>query len=259
MPPHLAVQIVNFNTKAHVEGALRSLARDATGGRFSTTFNVVDNASGDDLKGLQDTVQADVAVLQSPRNDGFGAGHNILARTTDADILCIVNPDVELAEPRVLERLLRHFEDPAVAVVGPRLVTPDGRVQRWDHGELRGLRARVANGAGHAHWRERTGPADVAWVSGAFLLVRRSAFEAVGGFDERFFLYKEEEDLCLRIRALGQRVVYDPTVAVQHVGSVVADRQTQMAASVAYYAQKHLRPRRRRALDLLYRHVTRRI
>lgn len=258
MPTTLAVLLVNYNTKAHIAATVPALLKDLADAPFISQISVVDNASGDDLGGLAATFDASVEFHQSPVNGGFGAGHNLLARFTVADLLCIVNPDIALPQPRTLERLVQRFDDPSIAVVGPRLITEEQRTQRWDHGELRGFRARVANGAGHAHWQERAAPTDVAWVSGAFLLIRRETFEAVGRFDERFFLYKEEEDLCLRVRQYGGRVLYDPTVSVEHVGSVVADRETQMAPSVAYYAQKHLPGWRRHPLDFLYRHVTRR-
>ncbi len=255
----LAVQLVNYNTRDHLEPALSAVLADLDGAPFAATVGVLDNASDDDLGDLEAAFAGRVTFARSATNGGFGAGHNQLAANADATLLCIVNPDVTLPEPRTLERLVRWFDDASVVAAGPRLVTTDGATQRWDHGERRGLLAWVANGAGHAYWRERRAPADVAWASGAFLLVRRQAFAAIGGFDERFFLYKEEEDLCLRLRAAGGRVVYDPTVAVGHVGSVVADRQRQMAASVAYFAEKHLPPRRRRVLGWLHAHVTRRL
>jgi GT2 family glycosyltransferase len=134
------------------------------------------------------------------------------------------------------------------------LVGEDGAPQRWDHGDLHGLRARISNGAGAAYWRERHERADVAWVSGACMVISRAAFEAAGGFDERFFLYKEEEDLCLRVRRQGGRVVYEPAVRVTHVGSVVAKRAHEhFRPSIDYYVQKNFPRRwRRRLMYALY-------
>ena len=117
-------------------------------------------------------------------------------------------------------------------------------VARGDHGELHGFRARVALAAGDSHYRRRDSPADVAWVSGAACLVDRAAFDAVGGFDPEFFLYKEEEDLFVRMRERGGRVLYLPTVRMRHDGGVVASRDEHMPSSVARFAAKHA-PRRR--------------
>ena len=105
-----------------------------------------------------------------------------------------------------MERLLAALGG-GVAAVGPQLVSAGGAVDPRDHGELRGFRARVAQAAGDSHYRRRDAPADVAWVSGARVPGRRAAFDAVGGFDPEFFLFKEEEDLFLRIRERGGRVL----------------------------------------------------
>ena len=255
----LTVQVVNYDTAEYLRPCLGSLLDALTQTPVAARIAVLDNASGDDLAPLAAEFPG-VGFVRSERNLGFGGGHNRLAADGTSPLLCFVNPDVVCDQRDVLARLLAALEDPAVAVAGPLLRTPDGSPQRFDHGELRGLRARVANGAGHAHWRPRAEPCDVAWVSGAFLLVRRAAFDAVGGFDEGFFLYKEEEDLCLRVRATGARVRYVPTAEARHVGSVVAGRDPALlAASDARFAGKHLSPGWRRAYGLLYRHVTRRL
>jgi len=256
----LAVQIVNYRTAGYLEGCLEGVlaALDAT--PVASRVLVLDNASGDDLSALERRFGDRVRFVASAENLGFGGGQNRLAAAHDAGLLCCVNPDVTVERPDVFARLLGALADPGVAVAGPLLHTPDGSPQRWDHGELRGLRARVANGAGHAHWRPRAAALDVAWVSGAFLLVRREAFAAVGGFDAGFFLYKEEEDLCLRIRRRGGRVRYVPEAQAVHAGGVVAGRDPdRLAASVARFQAKHVPPARGRMLGALHRHVTRRL
>lgn len=260
MPADLAVQVVNYRTSAYLGPCLDSVLAALAQTGVSARVLVYDNGSGDDLSGLERRFAGEVGFVMGPENLGFGAAQNRLAALSDARLLCCVNPDVTVDRRDVFARLLTAFADERVAVAGPRLVTPDGATQRWDHGELRGLRARVANGAGHAHWRERPAPAEAAWVSGAFLMVRREAFAAVGGFDEDFFLYKEEEDLCLRIRRAGGRVLYVPTAEVTHVGGVVAGRDPELLrASTERFAAKHHPGLRRRLLEAVYLHVTRRI
>lgn len=261
MPADLAVQVVNYRTRDYLGPCLESIVAALAPLDLTARVLVYDNASGDDLSALRERFAGSVEFVAGAENLGFGAAQNRLAARTDARLLCCVNPDVVADRGAVFPPLLAAFADERVAVAGPRLVTPDGATQRWDHGELRGLRARVANGAGHAHWRERSGPTEVAWVSGAFLTVRRQAFAAVGGFDEAFFLYKEEEDLCLRIRRAGGRVLYVPQAAATHVGGVVAGRDPALlrAATDRYVAKHHPPGLRRRALEALYTHVTRRI
>ncbi|MDX8151686.1 glycosyltransferase family 2 protein [Patulibacter brassicae] len=259
MDPELVVQIVNFRTRDVLGPCLDGVLADLDDVGIPHRVLVLENGSGDDLSDLVAARGDRVELLVGARNLGFGGGHNRLAAAARSPWLCCVNPDVTIPRPGVLRGLLRHGADPRVVAVGPLLRTEDGAPQRWDHGELRGVRAAVARGAGHSHWRTRSRPVPAAWVSGAFLLLRRSAFDAVGGFDEGFFLYKEEEDLCLRLRGRGGRIVYDPTVSAGHVGGVVARRDEHLDASLARFRAKHVPPLRGAACDWLFRNVTRRI
>lgn len=260
MSPELVVQIVNFRTRSYLERCLEGLLDELAASGIAHRVLVLENGSGDRLDDVVAPYGERVELVVGQQNLGFGGGHDLLATRADSPFLCCLNPDVAIERRGVFAALLEHFADPAVVAAGPLLLTDAGERQVWDHGELRGLRARVANGAGHAHWRPRERPTEVAWVSGAFLLLRRSAFDAVGGFDRRFFLYKEEEDLCLQLRRAGGRIVYDPRVAARHVGGVVARREEHLETSIARYVEKNLPGRRRRwLLDQLYRHVTRRI
>jgi GT2 family glycosyltransferase len=255
MPPELTVQIVNFRTRDHLGPCVESLlpALAATG--LSRRIAILENGSGEDLSAFAE--HADISV--SAENLGFGGGHNRLASGNASPLLCLVNPDIVCDREDVLVRLLAALEGERVVAAGPLLRTPAGAPQRFDHGELRGLQAVVANGAGRAHWRPRERTTEVAWVSGAFLLVRRAAFEAAGGFDEDFFLYKEEEDLCLRLRRAGGRILYVPEASAMHVGSVVAGRDPELlAAADARFEAKHAAGPRGAAMRALYS-VTRRI
>ena len=224
--PDVAVQIVNYNTAAHLAACLETVDRDLAGGELDARVLVVDNASDDDLSALEDRWAGRVEFHRSPDNVGFGAGHNLLAAKHDARTLLLLNPDTELIEPRTIARLLEALSAANdVAAVGPQLLTLERTVHPWDHGELRGFGARLAAAGGSSHHRERHERAEVAWVSAASSLIAREDFDAVGGFDPGFFLYKEEEDLFLRIRRRGGRVVYEPSVRVLHVGSVTGVRR----------------------------------
>ena len=80
---------------------------------------------------------------------------------------------------------------------------------------------------------------EVAWVSGAVFLIKSDVFEKAGGFDENFFLYKEEEDLCISIRKLGEKIFYNPEIRFMHISSVVAKKEIHMPASAKYFNEKH--------------------
>ena len=249
VPLELAVQVVNFRTRRQLAACLESVLEDIAG--LDARVFVLDNASGDDLTDLA-ARHPSVAFETAEANLGFGAGHNRLAGRHDATALLLLNPDTRFVEPATAGRLLALLD--GAAAVGPQLIGADGVVDPRDHGELRGFRARVAQAAGHSHYRRRDAPADVAWVSGAACLVAREWFDRVGGFDPGFFLFKEEEDLFLRIRRAGGRVRYEPGVRVRHDGGVVASRDAYLAASVARFADKHVR--RARLMLPVHRAVT---
>ena len=154
----------------------------------------------------------------------------------------------------VLGTLVRACADPDVAVAGPMLVGSDGPRSDGTMASFTGC----AHGSRTARARRTGASATTAPTSpgcpGACMMIDRGAFAAAGGFDERYFLYKEEEDLCLRIRRAGQRVRYEPSVRVSHVGSVVAERRPEhFRPSIDHYLRKNFPRRwRRRALRVLY-------
>ena len=246
----VAIQVVNYRTRAHLEACLPTVLADAPGARVL----VLDNASGDDLSDLA-ARHPEVEFVAGEENVGFGAGHNLLAARHDAGALLLLNPDTRFVEPRTVERLHAALGAGVVAV-GPQLVSASGEWDPRDHGELRGFRARVAQAAASSHYRRRDAAADAAWVSGAACLVSHAAFDAVGGFDPGFFLYKEEEDLFLRMRQAGGRVVYLPSVRVRHDGAAVASRDVHMPDSLARFTDKHIGSRlQRRVMPAVHRAV----
>jgi N-acetylglucosaminyl-diphospho-decaprenol L-rhamnosyltransferase len=237
----LTVQIVNYRTRAHLERCLESVVADLTASGLDHEIRLLDNASGEPLDDLARR-HAHVIACTAERNLGFGAGHNRLAADGDARYLWILNPDAEIVEADTAIRLIAALEeDAAVQAVGPRLLCADGTPQPYDHGRLNGPRARLALRGGHSYWRATNARRRVAWVSGAAVMLERAAFAALGGFDERFFLYKEEEDLCVRLRAGGGAVLYEPSVSVRHVGAVVAGQPRWAAESERYFIAKHCR------------------
>jgi N-acetylglucosaminyl-diphospho-decaprenol L-rhamnosyltransferase len=188
-------------------------------------------------------------------NRGFGAGCNAGSQEGDAPALLFLNPDARIDESS-LRRLSDVLDrDPRVGVTAPRILEADGTLA-WSQRRFPRLRStyaralflnRVFRGAG---WTDELirdeqaygQPGSPDWVSGACLLVRRSVFEAVGGFDERFFLYCEDKDLCRRIREAGYDVRYEPGATARHEGGASAPRAgllPVLARSRVAYASKH--------------------
>ncbi|HEX9343537.1 MAG TPA: glycosyltransferase family 2 protein, partial [Actinomycetota bacterium] len=167
-------------------------------------------------------------VLENHANLGYSRAVNLGMASTGASWILVANPDTRL-EPGALARLVACGEaDPRIGCVGPRLRNPDGtdyptgrRFPSLLMGALHALLAPAwpdnpATRRYHLTELDRTHPVGVDWVSGACMLVRRSAFAAAGGFDESYFMYFEDMDLCLRLARGGWRVVFEPRAAVHH-------------------------------------------
>jgi N-acetylglucosaminyl-diphospho-decaprenol L-rhamnosyltransferase len=235
----IAVQIVSYRTRRYLERCVETVVSDLEGSSMAFEINLLDNASGEDLSEVAARVP-NCRAFTAPTNLGFGGGHNLLAGRTEAPFLLILNPDVEFLFPETVERLLLPVASvDRVKACGPKLLTAEGRPQPYDHGRLHGLRAAIALKGGHSYWRQTDTRQEVAWVSGAAALIERGAFLRVGGFDERLFLYKEDEDLCLRLREAGGQVIYEPAAAVRHHGSVVAEQHREIDVASKYYFSKH--------------------
>ncbi len=193
---------------------------------------VVDNASSDETVRLLRAAEAEhphLSIHELGRNAGYAAAVNAaFARAPGRDLL-LVNPDVELSNgetPRALARVLDH--EPGVGVVAPRLVGEDGEPQ--PNARLYPSLAAMLGGTAAARiapplrrsYERYVAPSrserarTVDWVIGGAMLIRRTAFIAVGGWDERFFLYIEDTDFCRRCNRAGWEVVFEPSVSLRH-------------------------------------------
>jgi N-acetylglucosaminyl-diphospho-decaprenol L-rhamnosyltransferase len=216
---------------------------------------VVDNDSPDDA--LATIADLPVRVIEAGRNGGFAFGCNVGAAAGSAPYVLLLNPDARI-ESEALAALVKVLEDdPAAAMVGPRIVDDEGglmRTQRsfprlrstWSQALFLHRLARRARWADEVIWDPEAyeRPASPDWISGACMLVRRTALEQIGGLDERFFLYCEDIDVCRRIRAAGHGIRYEPAASVRHRGGHSAPRSAMLAIyarSRVLYARKHYR------------------
>lgn len=226
MTPALGAVIVNYNAGPELRRALESIDREAGG---SWQGVVVDNASADGSEAAAMEF-AQVRLVRNSENVGFARGVNQAIRECPADRIVIMNPDCQLM-PGSLPPLMAVLDsDPRCAIVAPLVRDPDGSPQgnaRGDPDMLTGLFGRSSAlrrtlpALEVARRNVIVGTADdasttVDWVSGACMLVRRDAFVGVGGFDERYFMYWEDADLCRRLRAHGHTIRFAPAAAAVH-------------------------------------------
>lgn len=197
---------------------------------------VLDNASED---GTTDAVRAghpDVALVAQPFRDGFGANHNRLLALSDAPYHLVLNDDA-IVEPGAIDALVDHLEaHPEVAVAAPIVRYPDGRHQPSAYrfpDPATALRGLVTLGQAGVEERAETGPRAVDWASGCALLLRRSAIDRTGPFDEGFFMFSEETDLQRRLHDLGYATHLVPSaVVLHHVGAATAGDRSRRIVEV---------------------------
>lgn len=258
--PTVTVAVVSWNTRELLERCLESLRPDAGSGRAEVW--VVDNASSDGSAAAVRQHFGWVKLVEAGKNLGFGRAVNLVAQRTDTPWVVAANADLEV-EPGTVGALLdaggRHSEAGALA---PRLVRPSGEpehsVYAFPSPGLAVLAAapRALVPRGVAERRLLPGAFDpdrereVPWAVGAFLMVRRSAWEEVGGFPADQWMYTEDLDLGWRLAAAGHPTRYVPGARVMHVGGA-STRQVfgegvdarWMDASHAWYLRRRGRPR----------------
>ncbi len=244
----LTAVIVNYNAGPELREALQSIADEMAGRAWEAV--VVDNASSDGSSGVVAEFAPHARVLRNAVNVGFGRGVNQGVAATTAPLILIMNPDCRLERGAIAAMRGELDARQQCAIVGPRVLDPDGSEQgsaRGDPDMLTGFFGRTGPlrnllPSSAVSRRNVVGggeSATVDWVSGACMLVRRAAFNDVGGFDARYFLYWEDADLCRRLRARGYEIRYVPAAtAVHRVGH---SSKTARAASIkAFHESAYL-------------------
>ena len=253
--PLLSVIIVNVNTRDLLFACLESLASQDILDALEVI--VVENGSTD---GSPEMVRRSFPFCKLVRLDetiGFGAANNVGAKSSTGPLLLFLNSDTEVHAGSLGELLQAINERPECSVAGG--------IIRDSHGELEHstgcfptLAAMVFNRLSavlppvrpvlgryaHQHWTGYDRERRVDWVTGAYLWIRRSAFEGLGGFDERIFMYCEDTDLCYRARRLGGACCYFPLGSITHhrgMSKVPRPRKRMLNEALHYFAGKHYR------------------
>jgi GT2 family glycosyltransferase len=245
--PTVSIVVVSYEARDRLLACLAAVASRVT---LPHELIVVDNASRD---GSADAVRARfpaATLIANADNVGFSRANNQGLRIARAEYVLVLNGDAEVGAGAVeaMAAILDARAD--VGIVGPRTRYPDGRIQvssgpmlgpvsEW---RQRRLVRGVKRGEPRALARAKAQAAvehEPAWVSGSCLLARRRAVEAVGLFDEAFFLYEEDVDLCVRVRRAGWRILFTPRAeVVHHLGASMAEAAERSALE---YHRSHLR------------------
>lgn len=246
--PKVDVVVVAYNSRSHLRAAVQPLTKDDW-----VAVVVVDNASADGS--LETVADLHVRTIRLEHNGGFAHGCNTGWRDGEAPYVLFLNPDAVIDPASVLRLASVLEEEPGVGIVAPKIVDSEGRV---DISLRRFPRARSTFAQAlflhrlfpRAAWVDEVvrepsayeSPGSAGWVSGACLMLRRVQLQELGGWDEGFFLYCEDIDICRRVHAAGLEVRFDPAAVAVHAGGAShprAELLPVLAASRIRYAAKH--------------------
>ena len=241
--PALDVSIVSYRCVSLLRDCLTSLRENPPTGEMNV--HVVDNASGDGTPEMVRREFPEVRLTECAQNVGFSIANNVAIRAGSAPYVLILNPDTRIT-PGSLDSLLDLMESrPEIGMSGPRLELNDGSL---DHAAKRsfptpvsalahftGIGRRRESGALAAYRAPEIESGQVDAVNGAFMLTRRAALDQVGLFDEGFWMYMEDLDLCYRLAQAGWVTWYDPDVTVMHVKAGTSGTERSFRLNRAFH------------------------
>jgi N-acetylglucosaminyl-diphospho-decaprenol L-rhamnosyltransferase len=258
--PLLSIIIVAYKSRDEIGPCLASLPR-VLDGRAAEVI-VVDNSSGDGTDGLIRTQFPWVGYVAAERNLGFGRANNLGYAHSRGECVLFLNPDTECNEAALARCVARVRAERAIGLISPKLVLADGSMDRacrrsiptlWD-GFCRasGLAAAFPRSKFFAGYNlthlAADGTYEVGAINGAFMLARREVLESVGLFDENFFMYGDDLDLCIRMACAGYKIVYDGRVQIMHLKGVSVAKDYDAMSLAIFDANrdvylKHFNPR----------------
>lgn len=237
----ISVVIVNYNAGPSILKCIDALIRDSAG--LEIEIIVVDNHSQD---GSTDAIEKAYAprihIVKNRINKGFAAACNQAYRISSGEYILLLNPDAYIRGDSLQNAVTFMRDHSECGICGGRLLTPSGELspsaRRFPSSLFKffmisGLRhrfpsSRLFSKPDFSHFDHRT-VKKVDWLPGAFMMIRRKMIDRIGFFDERFFLYYEETDLCLRARKAGWKVFFVPNIEVVHIGGISAETRADVS------------------------------
>jgi len=241
-PIDISIIIISYNTKEILRECLQITLKEIKS--LNCEVIVVDNNSKDNSADMVASEFPQVRLIRSGRNLGFGGANNLGFLQTSGKYIVFLNSDAFLKPDVLLKAFQKMEEDPEIGLAGAKLVGQDGSWQPSarqfpsllnDFLQFSGLAARFSQsrffGKGDRTWASPLEATKTDWVPGAFAIARRDLLKQLNCFDERFFLYSEEVDLCKRIKKLGYQIWYWPDLVVIHLGGESAKKVANQSFS----------------------------
>lgn len=235
--PTLSFIIVTYKSANHLERCLQSI------------LNRIINISKEIIIVSNDDVFfnfSEAKIIKTEKNIGFGGACNLGVKSASGEYLCFLNPDTEIISEDFIKIISEFKNNKKTGIIGPKLINENGEIQEWSAGKEVNLLDIIGNNLKYKRSKEiweSMKKTECAWVSGACLFIKKELFEKLNGFDENFFLYFEDIDLCKRARNLDHKVIYFPELIIKHFSGKSFDSKKEQKkyyySSQDYYFQKH--------------------
>ncbi|HOJ18800.1 MAG: glycosyltransferase family 2 protein [Ignavibacteriales bacterium] len=250
----VSVIIVQYNGLTLTKEAIKSFMRWHKSLNYEIIL--VDNGSKDFNRKEFVNDFPDLKIFELKKNEGFGKANNLGAKSASGEILYFLNNDTITNEEYLSKVEDRFNKDPEVGILGPRLLNPDNTYQ-LSHGKLPSFLREISDKLVYFVFEKKwelpvkmlvarfDNEQYTGWVTGAAMFVRKSVFEKIGGFDENFFMYFEDKELCKRVQLRGNKIIYYPKVSLVHLkgGSSGGDNsgftQKEYRRSQMYYYKNY--------------------
>ncbi len=253
----LSIIIVNYNVKEFIQNLLHSVFK--AGCNLKYEIIIIDNASDDGSADFIKEKFPNVNLISNKQNIGFGKANNIGLAAAKGKYILLINPDTLIRED-TLEKMISFFESsPDAGLAGCKILNPDGSLQLacrrsfpgpWtSFCKVTGLSSLFPHSRLFARYNltyldeNRTYEVDA--ISGSFMMMKKEVYEKIGGFDEQFFMYGEDLDLCYRIQKAGWKVYYTPGTQIIHYKGESTRRSSLDETKIFYeamnlFVKKHL-------------------
>jgi len=239
----LSIIIVNYKSEEFLRNCLKSILRNISGCSFEII--VIDNEANGKAKEMIEKQFPKVKILENKENLGFGKANNQGAKVARGNILLFLNPDI-LIKKNIFHEIINTFNsDKNIGIISPELVLANASPQLWSCGKRENfyqlIKSKFFSKPDTSNLSKEQ--IKVEWVSGAALAIKKKIFKQINGFDEKFFMYFEDRDLCRRVGNLGYKTMVLLKLKVIHLGGqapILNKRRKKIYyQSQNYYWRKH--------------------
>ena len=247
----LSIIIVNYNVKEFLQNLIHSIEKASS--NLTKEIFIIDNASDDGSVDFIKEKFPQIKLFANQKNLGFGKANNIGLKEATGKYILLINPDTIVAED-TFEKMIQFFEsNKNVGLAGCKILNPDGTLQLacrrsfpgpWtSFTKVTGLSSLFPNSKIFARYNltylDENQTYEVDAISGSFMMMRKEVYDKVGGFDEQFFMYGEDLDLCYRIQKAGYKVFYVHTTQIIHYKGE-STKRSSLDETKVFYSSMHL-------------------